>query len=493
MRLFRKDDAGGVGAHMAGNAGQHVDPRVRGELEVELLRPEGDAGVEGQGKGGTAQLRRIDAEQKVVHDRVGDEGGIEEIAGLEARFGTDLPQQAVDALAHGLGHFPVTARVHHDVGHPAHQVFAEADLRVHDAAGGQYFTGGKIAEVRGNGGGADVDRDPIGLVVKTRPNRRQDLSAVDRDRDLPVALAQRLLQPLQDAQVHAQVPDVEVLYTPLLLQRQQQPLQVARGVVHVGLLDLDVVQPHRGIELDVADLGALADNLLVDLAVGGHIDDQIVEQQCLAREAPSRLLALARMKTFLDGVPLAGVVELAADAVLGEVAGAELDLAAPTEAAPAADGIDVHAELPCALQQGSTDREVPPSAGWREDDQGVLGRLAHRHFTPGQTATRRRRLSPRPSRPPAASSAAAGSRNFRIQRPQPGSTPFMTLAAMIPTISSWRRGFMIADVMPAPAAMARKAALRPWRWGRPKEMLEAPQVVLTPSSSRRRRSRAKTC
>ena len=32
----------------------------------------------------------------------------------------------------------------------------------------------------------------------------------------------------------------------------------------------------------------------------------------------------------------------------------------------------------------------------------------------------------------------------------------------------------------------------PWRFGRPKEMFEAPQVVLTPSSSRRRRTSVKT-
>ena len=50
---------------------------------------------------------------------------------------------------------------------------------------------------------------------------------------------------------------------------------------------------------------------------------------------------------------------------------------------------------------------------------------------------------------------------------------------------------MIAEVMPAPAAIARKAALRPWRLGRPKLTLEAPQVVLTLSSSRRRRIRWK--
>ena len=40
--------------------------------------------------------------------------------------------------------------------------------------------------------------------------------------------------------------------------------------------------------------------------------------------------------------------------------------------------------------------------------------------------------------------------------------------------------------MPAPITIGMKAALMPWRCGRPKEMLERPQVVLTLSSSRSR-------
>ena len=44
----------------------------------------------------------------------------------------------------------------------------------------------------------------------------------------------------------------------------------------------------------------------------------------------------------------------------------------------------------------------------------------------------------------------------------------------------------------APIAMGRKALLMPWRLGSPKEMLEAPQVVFTPNSSRKRRTRVKT-
>ena len=45
---------------------------------------------------------------------------------------------------------------------------------------------------------------------------------------------------------------------------------------------------------------------------------------------------------------------------------------------------------------------------------------------------------------------------------------------------------MMADVMPAPMTMGMKPALMPWRCGRPKEMLDRPQVVLTLSSLRRR-------
>ena len=50
---------------------------------------------------------------------------------------------------------------------------------------------------------------------------------------------------------------------------------------------------------------------------------------------------------------------------------------------------------------------------------------------------------------------------------------------------------MIAEVMPARLAMERKAAFRPWRLGRPKLTFDAPQVLLTLSSSFSRRSRWK--
>ena len=45
-------------------------------------------------------------------------------------------------------------------------------------------------------------------------------------------------------------------------------------------------------------------------------------------------------------------------------------------------------------------------------------------------------------------------------------------------------GFVMAHVRPAPIAIDKKAAPRTGRFGSPKEILEAPQIVFTPSSSR---------
>ena len=50
----------------------------------------------------------------------------------------------------------------------------------------------------------------------------------------------------------------------------------------------------------------------------------------------------------------------------------------------------------------------------------------------------------------------------------------------------------MAVVRPLAIAIGRNAALMPSRFGRPKLTLEAPQVELTLSSSRRRRTSAKT-
>ena len=59
----------------------------------------------------------------------------------------------------------------------------------------------------------------------------------------------------------------------------------------------------------------------------------------------------------------------------------------------------------------------------------------------------------------------------------------MTSEPRTARMHSSERASMIALVMPAPAAIARKVPLRVWRLGMPKDVFEAPQVVLRSNSS----------
>ncbi len=87
----------------------------------------------GQRKRRAAKLRGINAKEQVVHDRIADEDDFQNIRELDLGFGGNLAGKRVQRLADGGGHFLLAARIHHDVGDAAHQVFAETDLRVHDA------------------------------------------------------------------------------------------------------------------------------------------------------------------------------------------------------------------------------------------------------------------------------------------------------------------------------------------------------------------------
>ena len=81
VRRLGQDHAGGVGADMAGDAGQHVDPGVGMHAsEVELARPERHRLVGGERERRAAELGRIDAEQQVMHDRIADEGQLQDVA-----------------------------------------------------------------------------------------------------------------------------------------------------------------------------------------------------------------------------------------------------------------------------------------------------------------------------------------------------------------------------------------------------------------------------
>ena len=88
-------------------------------------------------------------------------------------------------------------------------------------------------------------------------------------------------------------------------------------------------------------------------------------------------------------------------------------------------------------------------------------------------------------------SAAWRARNALIHAMPYSSRACSTSAARAPATHSGERASMIADVRPCVEAVAMKWAPSAWRPGMPKLVLEAPQVVFTPSSSRIRRSVSK--
>ena len=64
------------------------------------------------------------------------------IAGLR---GQRRSTRSAEGVAHGRGHLGRAAGVHHGEGDPAHQILAEADLRVHDAGRGQHIAPLEVA------------------------------------------------------------------------------------------------------------------------------------------------------------------------------------------------------------------------------------------------------------------------------------------------------------------------------------------------------------
>ena len=83
LRGLGKHHAGGVGAHMAGDARQHIDPRALVDAKAKLACADLDGGIDGQRKGRAAKLDRVDPQKQVMHDRIADENDLDDILGIE--------------------------------------------------------------------------------------------------------------------------------------------------------------------------------------------------------------------------------------------------------------------------------------------------------------------------------------------------------------------------------------------------------------------------
>ena len=203
VRLLREDHAGRVRPDVAGDARQHVDPRARMGADAEFRGGQLDRGVGRQGERRGTQRRRVDAEQEVMHDRVADDRELEDLGPLDAGPVAERREQAVERLADRVGQLHLAALVHHHVAHAAHEVLAEADLRVHHPGAREDGAVGQVDEVAGDRRRAHVDGHPERPVVEAGPDRDDVAAAVDRDRDPVRAGGQGGLEPADDRQVGA--------------------------------------------------------------------------------------------------------------------------------------------------------------------------------------------------------------------------------------------------------------------------------------------------
>ena len=246
VRLLGEDHAGRVGPDVAGDAGQDVDARARMGAEPELRRGRVDGPVRGERERRAAERRRVDAEQEVMHDRVADQRELEDLDALDPGPHRERGDQPVECLADRDGHLAGALGMHHRVRDAAHQVLAEADLRVHHAVAGEDRAVGQVGEVAGDRRRADVDRDAVGRFVEAGPDRDDLVGLVDRDRDAVLPRLERRLEGAHDLEIR-----LEIGQLPLALERLEQPGEVAGRRRELRRGDLDVVQPDDRIDDEV--------------------------------------------------------------------------------------------------------------------------------------------------------------------------------------------------------------------------------------------------
>ncbi len=131
-----------------------------------------------------------------MHDRIADEYRVQDIVRINLRLRSYLSDQIIDSATYCLGQQQLSARVHHHIGDPAHQIFTVADLRVHHARRGNDRAGRQIAKMHSDGCRADIDGYAIGLVIETGPGFRDPGPAMNGDGHIPVSRPQRFLKRL---------------------------------------------------------------------------------------------------------------------------------------------------------------------------------------------------------------------------------------------------------------------------------------------------------
>ena len=213
-----------------------------------------------------------------MHHRVADKHQFHHGIGRNTGIVGQLTGQLTQSRTNRPGQLHFAARVHHHVGDATHQVFPEADLGVHASCGGEDFASGEIAQVRGDGGGPDVDGNADDGVEETGPDA-DDNAVAHRRRHVAAGLLHHRDEAGQHPGIdHHVVADVE--------EPAAQDLRRAATVVDTH--QRHERQRHERVDDDTGQVDALAHDLAVHLTLRRHVDHNVSKYARRASEPPTR-------------------------------------------------------------------------------------------------------------------------------------------------------------------------------------------------------------
>ena len=162
----------------------------------------------------------------MLHDRIANDGELEDILNLNGDQRRHFLDELIHCATHYIDKFCLTARIHHDVGHSAHEVLAVADLRVHLARTRDHLPARQVAKMCGHRCRAHVEGDAVSVFPEAWPHSNDAFFVADGDRQLSFAVGEFLLQIAEDNGL-----TFEVLEFPICLQGISQTLQVTDCLV----------------------------------------------------------------------------------------------------------------------------------------------------------------------------------------------------------------------------------------------------------------------
>ena len=190
MRTFSQNGTSSVGTDVAGNARQEIR-RCERRINLEVGGADGHGAIGREEERCLAQGSGIDPEDHVMHDRVPDEGHVENRCPIDRAQRVDAGRSIVDEFAdhrvqcgaNRTGELDIATRIHHHVRDPRHEVITKPDLRIHHAVARDHFAGRQVDQVAGDGGRPDINGDAKGAIdvagihgahIATTPNTDSD-------------------------------------------------------------------------------------------------------------------------------------------------------------------------------------------------------------------------------------------------------------------------------------------------------------------------------